>query len=337
MPAFHPAPASRSMWSLAGVVLGASLLVAPAAQAFPFGNRDRDRAQDRTTAATEEATPAAGRPAAGRGAPRSSRASEETTARAAMTPPVQMPGEVAAPGVGSGQETAASAAPATPATPEQRRAAASLDLVRQADFWMAELELNPRDIEAAQNAATAFLALGGSERAAQAAATGIQAAPEHPGLWAALGRALLQGSQDAAAAQALTKASQLNPRDAAVLSLVGVAHDRLGRPDLAAPSYERALQIAPADPAILTNFGLSKALAGDLPGAERLLRQAANDPTAPPQARQNLALVVGLQGRLEESERLAALDLPPTVAAQNVATLRALVNGGPDRWRATTN
>jgi Flp pilus assembly protein TadD len=318
---------------LAGTLLLAGLLTVSSAAAFPFGNRDRDQNRASTATSDGAAPRSAWRPAAGRGAPRAAQASDDTTARAAMSPPVRMPGEAPS-GVGeAGSE--APARPATPASPEARRAAASLDLVRQADFWMAELEINPRDTEAALLAADAFMALGGAERAAQAAATGIQAAPEHPGLWAALGRALLLGNQDAAAAQALTKASQLNPRDAAVLSLVGVAHDRLGRPDLAAPSYERALQLAPTDPAILTNFGLSKALAGDLPGAERLLRQAANDPAAPPQARQNLALVIGLQGRLEESERIAALDLPPTIAAQNVATLRALVNGGPDRWRTT--
>lgn len=289
------------------------------ADAFPFGRRDSQSQQQQQ----QGQAPAAQQPQGGVSAP--------------MTPPVQMPGETP---VSAGATTAgAPGAPATPprqpATPEQRLAAASLDLVRQADFWQAELEINPRDTEAALNASRAFHALGGAERAAAAAAIGIQADPNNPRLWEALGRALLQGQQFDAAVQALTKSSQLDPTNATVHSLIGVAYDQLGRPDLAEGPYQQALRLAPNDPAILTNYGLSRALAGDLPGAEALLRRAAADPAAPPQARQNLALVVGLQGRIEESERIAVLDLPPAVAAENAAYLRAMLNGTQDRWRGT--
>lgn len=292
---------------LTALAVAATVPAAPA-EAFPFGRRDSQQQQQ---------PPQGG-------------------VQAPMTPPVQMPGETAASGVAPAAAAAAAAAPERrPATREERLAAASLDLVRQADFWQAELELNPRDTEAALNASRAFHTLGGAERAAAAAAMGIQADPNNPRLWEALGRALLLGQQLDAAVQALTKSSQIDPRNATVHSLIGVAYDQLGRPDLAAGPYQEALRLAPADPVILTNYGLSRALAGDLPGAEVLLRQAAANPAAPPQARQNLALVVGLQGRVEESERIAILDLPPAVAAENAAYLRAMLNGTQDRWRGT--
>lgn len=302
---------------LTALAVAGTVPAAPA-EAFPFGRRDNQQQQQQN----RDQQPQGG-------------------VQAPMTPPVQMPGETAAPGVaaaGAGATGATSAAAALqrqPASREDRLAAASLDLVRQADFWQAELELNPRDTEAALNAARAFHTLGGADRSAAAAAMGIQADPNNPRLWEALGRALLLGQQLDAAVQALTKSSQLDPNNATVHSLIGVSYDQLGRPDLAAGPYQQALRLAPNDPVILTNFGLSRALAGDLPGAETLLRRAAADPAAPPQTRQNLALVVGLQGRIEESERIAILDLPPAIAAENAAYLRAMLNGSQDRWRGT--
>lgn len=296
----------------------AGTIPATPAEAFPFGRRDNQQQQQQN----RDQQPQGG-------------------VQAPMTPPVQMPGETAAPGAApagagaNGADGAAAVPQRQPASREERLAAASLDLVRQADFWQAELEINPRDTEAALNASRAFHTLGGAERSAAAAAIGIQADPNNPRLWEALGRALLLGQQLDAAVQALTKSSQLDPNNATVHSLIGVAYDQLGRPDLAAGPYQQAMRLAPNDPVILTNYGLSRALAGDLPGAESLLRLAAADPAAPPQARQNLALVVGLQGRIEESERIAILDLPPAVAAENAAYLRAMLNGSQDRWRGT--
>ena len=296
---------------LTALAVAGTVPAAPA-EAFPFGRRDNQQQQQQN----RDQQPQGG-------------------VQAPMTPPVQMPGETAAPGVAPAGAGAAAAPQRQPATREERLAAASLDLVRQADFWQAELELNPRDTEAALNAARAFHTLGGAERSAAAAAMGIQADPNSPRLWEALGRALLLGQQLDAAVQALTRSSQLDANNATVHSLIGVAYDQLGRPDLAAGPYQQAMRLAPDDPVILTNYGLSRALAGDLPGAESLLRRAAADPAAPPQARQNLALVVGLQGRIEESERIAILDLPPAIAAENAAYLRAMLNGSQDRWRGT--
>src|SRR5258705_354475 len=53
--------------------------------------------------------------------------------------------------------------------------------------------------------------------------------------------------------------------------------------------------------------------------------QAVSRPGAEPRVRQNLALVVGLQGRFAEAETIARADLPPDLAAANVAYLRQML------------
>ncbi|GBF56823.1 hypothetical protein PbB2_00480 [Candidatus Phycosocius bacilliformis] len=224
------------------------------------------------------------------------------------------------------------AAAALPATPEQRRAARNLDLVNQAAFWLGEVEKNPKDDVAALEGSIALRKIGSAERAAQLAAMGIQVKAESPELWAALGMALVASGQNEPAVQALQKAISLNPKDPSLHNGLGVAYDKLDRADLAATAYEAALKIAPDDALTLTNYGLSVAMTGDLSKAETLLRRANQNPLAPPQTRQNLALVVGLQGRFDESERIASRDLTPEVASENVAYLKAMLNGGESRW-----
>lgn len=55
--------------------------------------------------------------------------------------------------------------------------------------------------------------------------------------------------------------------------------------------------------------------------------------------RQNLSLVLGLQGKFPEAEKLMRQDLPPEVAENNLAYLRAVAAGAgganPERtWNA---
>ena len=59
-----------------------------------------------------------------------------------------------------------------------------------------------------------------------------------------------------------------------------------------------------------------------LADSETLLRRAASRPDAGAQERQNLALVLGLEGKMAEAEHLIRQDLPPDVAAANLAYLR---------------
>jgi Flp pilus assembly protein TadD len=293
---------------LVSAALGLALsTAAPAAQAFPFGRPKAAPAQ-----ASPQAAPAqsAAQPA-GRGAPRG---------RAAETP--AQPGPAAAP-----------AAPAPkPATAAERQAARGLDLVGQSNFWINELAKNSAELEAAVEASVALRRIGSHERAAEVAAVGLQAHGEDARLWAALGHGLVGAKQAGPAVQALQKAIALSPRDPALRSALGVAYDMLDMPEFARAAYGEGLRLAPDDAALLTNQGLSLALAGDMTGAEAMLRRAVARPGAPAQARQNLALVVGLQGRFDESQRLATADLPAEVAAENVAYLRRMLNGGDSRW-----
>ena len=54
-----------------------------------------------------------------------------------------------------------------------------------------------------------------------------------------------------------------------------------------------------------------------------LLRRAAAQPTASAKVRQNLAMVLGLQGKMGEAEQILRRELPPQLAEQNLAWLRA--------------
>lgn len=307
--------------SLAALALGAMLAttIPTTADAWPFGrNRDRE-APSAPTNTNQQRTG-------------TTQAPPSATARTPMSPAILMPGEA-----GTGSEAARPEL--APATAEQRRAARGFDAVRQADFWMTELGLNPADREAALEASTLLRRLGSSERAAEVAAIGLQANQNDPALWAALGMALVSDGRGNEAVQSLTRAISFNPRDITLHSALGVAYDMIERPDMAERSYQAALALDPNDSRVLANYGFSMALAGRLLEGEQMLRRAAANPTAPPQARQNLALVVGLQGRFQESEALASQDVPPQVAAENVAYLRQMLAGddagsGGSRWQA---
>lgn len=263
-----------------------------------------------------------------------SKKSDQAAKATPATAPTRAKGRAARTAQPSETPKAPEAAPAAavPATPEQRQAARSMDMVNQAAFWLAEIDKNPKDDEAALEGSIALRRIGSGERAAQLAALGLQVKSESPALWAALGMALVSSGQPEPAVQALQKAISLNPKDGSLHNGLGVAYDKLDRPDLASAAYEAGLRVAPNDPLILTNYGLSVAMAGDLTKAETLLRQANQDPLAPPQTRQNLALVVGLQGKFDESERIASRDVTPAVASENVAYLKAMLNGGDSRW-----
>ena len=295
---------------MCATALGVTLVAmsAPLAQAFPFGRKKAP------PVAVTQPAPAPMR--AGLAAEIQSPGGASTQAQ---TP--QNPGAAAAPPVAE-----------VPATAAERTAARSLDLVAQSRFWLDELRKQPTDTQAAYEASVALRAIGSPDRAVQTAAMGLQSNANEPRLWTALALALVGDNQNEAALQATQKAITLNPRDARLQNSLGVIYDRLESPALAATAYQAALVLLPGDSAVLSNYGISVAMAGDLPRAEALLRQAVQNPIAPPQARQNLALVVGLQGRFPESERLASRDLPADVAAENVAYLRRMLNGGDNRW-----
>jgi len=295
------------------------------AEALPFGRRADPPVAQRSIS-PEIQMPGQTAPASAPTAPVATAPTPKVRSRHGQAAPATSP------------TTATASAVPTPiqaASPEQRRAARTLPLVSQSTFWINELEKNPADEEAAFEASQSLRFIGSAEQAVATAATGLQANSSSGRLWACLGLGLLANNANDQAVQALSKAISLSPSDANIRNGLGVAYDRVGRSDLAITAYNEGLAIAPNDPNIISNLGFSMALNGDLAAGEQMLRRAVALPNAPIQARQNLALIVGLQGRLQESERLAAQDVPPDVAARNIAYIRAMLNGSENRWNTT--
>jgi Flp pilus assembly protein TadD len=196
---------------------------------------------------------------------------------------------------------------------------------RIAEEWKPRYERNTSDPQAAIIYARALRAL---DKRSQAVAVLQQAAlrnATHMQLLGAYGRALADTGQFEQALEVLGRAHTPDRPDWRVLNVTGAVLDQLGRHAEAQNHYATALRIAPEEPAILSNLGLSQMLSRDLSGAETTLRRALARPGADARVRQNLALVLALRGRFDEAERMARADLPPELAAANVALLREMV------------
>jgi len=191
--------------------------------------------------------------------------------------------------------------------------------------WGERHQANPNDPVAAINYAQALRASG---QRSQAVAVLEQAALKNPkssDVLGAYGRALADAGNYQQALDVLNQAHSPDRPDWRILNVQGAVLDQMGRHDEAQRYYATALKIVPDDPSVLSNLGLSYALSRDLVRAEMTLRKAVTRPGAEPRVRQNLALVVGLQGRFAEAETIARADLPPDLAAANVAYLRQML------------
>jgi len=191
--------------------------------------------------------------------------------------------------------------------------------------WGERHNANPNDPVAAINYAQALRASG---QRSQAVAVLEQAAlknPKNTDVLGAYGRALADAGDYQRALDVLNQAHTPDRPDWRILSVQGAVLDQMGRHDEAQRYYATALKIMPDEPSVLSNLGLSYALSRDLVRAEMTLRRAVSRPGAEPRVRQNLALVVGLQGRFAEAENIARADLPPDLAAANVAYLRQML------------
>jgi Flp pilus assembly protein TadD len=201
-----------------------------------------------------------------------------------------------------------------------------------AEEWGRRYDRNPKDKMTAMTYAKALHAL---DQNAQAVAVmqglAIQY-PEDMKVLGAYGKALADAGRLKQAAEVLQKAHTPERPDWSVLSTQGTIADQLGEHDAARGYYEAALKIRPNEPSVLSNLGLSYALGRNLPKAEETLRFAATQPGADMRVRQNLALVLGLQGKFSEAEEWSRQDLPPTDAAQNVASIKKMISQS-DTWR----
>jgi Flp pilus assembly protein TadD len=171
-------------------------------------------------------------------------------------------------------------------------------------------------------------ALRKTDQNAQAVAVLEQATIKNPkdkALAGEYGRALAESGRLQQALEVLSRAHTPDQPDWRVLNAQGAINDQLGSYKAARRYYQAALKIAPEESAVLSNLGLSYILSKELKLAESTLRRAAANPRAEPRVRQNLALSLALQGKFEEAEKIAAGDLSPEEASDNIAALRDLI------------
>ncbi len=206
------------------------------------------------------------------------------------------------------------------------------DHVAAAAYWGGLYDRNPDNVEAAINYSKSLRQIGSIVQAVNVMQRVQLAHGEDVGVLAEYGKALTASGRPDQAVIYLSRAAAQSPEDWTILSAQGVALDQMGHYDEAQRKYEAALKIEPGNPFVLTNLGLSHALRGNLDAAEETLRKAAADPRANASVRQNLVVVLGLKGNFEEAARLARADLPVTVADNNIAYLKDMVNQ-PALWK----
>jgi Flp pilus assembly protein TadD len=234
-------------------------------------------------------------------------------APAAGTPTTTAAGKPAAPTVAAPRK----------ATPEERAEAERLEPLARAAFWQREADVDPQDIVAGVKLSASLRAIGRNEEAATAAEHVLVLHPGNVDGLIELARSNIAANQGFYAIDPAQRAAAAAPKDWRPQSLLGVAYDQVGRTADARTAWEAALKLSPNNPAVLSNLAMSWFSTGDAAKAEPLLRTAVAQPGVTLQERQNLALVIGMQGRMAEAEEILRTDLPPELANQNIAWLRA--------------
>jgi Flp pilus assembly protein TadD len=241
------------------------------------------------------------------------------------TPPAQ------AANAAQSAQTSAKAAPNPKATPQERQAAERLEPLARAAFWAAQVSADSKDAEAGVKLAAALRALARYPEAFQAAQKVLVYQPKNVEALLETARVAIAEGQGFYAVDPTRKAEVLAPRDWRIPSLQGVALEQSERPVEALAAHRRALALAPDNAVVLSNLAMFYAAQGDKAQAEVLLRKAVALPGAGLQVRQNLAIVLGFQGKLAEAEQLQREDLPPQMAANNLAYLKAAAEAAPTR------
>ena len=199
------------------------------------------------------------------------------------------------------------------------------ELQQATAYWQKRYEQDRKNKTVGLNFATALRMTNRNE---QALAVMQQMAILHPKdqeVLAAYGKALAGAGKLKKALGVIQRAQTPDNPDWRLHSAAGAIMDQLGQPQQARREYRKALDLKPNEPSVLSNLGMSYLLKGDLKAAETYLKQAINQPGADSRVRQNLALVIGLQGRFREAETVAAGELPPKQAQENIAFLRQML------------
>jgi Flp pilus assembly protein TadD len=238
---------------------------------------------------------------------------------------VQQMTPVASPAAAPAPTQAAAAAQAPhKASPQARADAARLEPLARAAFWGREAQIDPTDIVAAVQLASALRDLGQFDSAVQSAGHALVIDPNNMDALMETARDYIAENQGFYAIDPLAKAQALAPKDWRPLSLLGIAYAQVRRLDDAQVAWRQALALSPDNPAVLTNMAMQLTQQGDAASAEILLRRAAAQPGANLTVRQDLTLVLGLQGKLGEAETLLRRDLPPDEADADLAYLQAV-------------
>lgn len=225
---------------------------------------------------------------------------------------------------------AAPAAPRVPATAEARAAYDRADPLSRSAFWTDQAEINPLDPVAGVKAAQALRELGRYEQSADMAQRVLLVQPGNYEAMLEVGRGHIARGQAFYGIQALEQARDMRPDDWRPWSLLGAAYQQVRRADDSRAAWSQALTLSPENPDVLANMAVAAISAGDNAAAEPLLRRAVAQPGASLKVRLNLALVLGLNGKLGEAEQILRRDLPPELADQNLAWLRARGRGAAD-------
>ena len=231
----------------------------------------------------------------------------------AQQPPTAAPA-VAAP---------APAAPRVPADAATRAAYDRADALSRSTFWTDQAELNPMDPIAGVKAAQALREMGQFDQSADMAQRVLLVQPANYEAMLEAGRGHIARGHAFYGIQSLETARDLQPGDWRPWSLLGAAYEQVRRPDDSRAAWAQALAISPNNPDVLANMAVAAMSQGDNAAAEPLLRQAAAQPGASLKVQLNLAMVLGLNGKLGEAEQILRRSLPPELADQNLAWLRA--------------
>lgn len=223
------------------------------------------------------------------------------------------------------------AAAAEDANWRQARAAARAtidrrDPVTRAAFWATEYNENPKDRDVALHFIAALADGEAWARVLEVADDAIVNFGEALDFALPRARALVFSDRAFEAVQNLRRLDAKNPQDWRVASALGLALDAAGIYPEAVEAHRRAQALAPGDAKLLANLGFAILLNGDPVEASRVLSTAHDTDRADVQIAQNLMLALGVQGKFVEAERVAAESLPPDLAANNLAFLKAMLS-----------
>jgi Flp pilus assembly protein TadD len=222
-----------------------------------------------------------------------------------------------------------SAKPNVKATPQERAAADRLEPLARSAFWASQVDADPKDVEAGLKLASSLRALGRYQEAYDAAQRVLAVQPKNVEALLEQARVCISDDQGFFAVAPARQAMLIAPKDWRAPSLLAVGLEQAGRYTEALAAHGQAMALAPRNPVVLSNAAMFYASQGDKAEAEVLLRKAVAQPGASLQVRQNLALILGLEGKMAESEQIQRQDLPPQMADNNLAYLRAASAAAP--------